>query len=42
MFFLLPTTYIHESLEGLTTSLAQSDRKLLSGMKCPPEWFLWE
>jgi len=42
MFFLLQTTYLHESLEGLNSSLAQSDGKLLPGAKCPPEWFLRE
>jgi len=41
-FFLLQTTYLHESLEGLNSSLAQSDGELLPGEKYPPEWFLRE
>jgi len=40
--FLLQTTYLHESLEGLNSSLAQTDGELLPGAKCPPEWFLRE
>jgi len=38
----LQTTYLPESLEGLNSSLAQSDGELLPGAKCPPEWLLWE
>ena len=41
-FFLLQTTYLHESLEGLNSSLAQSDSELLPGAKCPQEWLLRE
>ena len=41
-FFLLQTTYFHESLEGLNSSLAQSDGGLLPGVKCPLEWLLRE
>jgi len=37
IFFLLQTTYLHESLEGLNSSLAQSDHELLPGTKCLPE-----
>ena len=40
--FLLQTTYLHESLEGLNSSLAQSDGELLPGEKSPPELFLRE
>ena len=36
-FFLLQTT-----LDGLNSSLAQSDGELLPGEKCPSEWFLRE
>jgi len=39
-FFLLQTTYLHESLEGLHSSLAQSDGELLPAVECPQEW-LW-
>jgi len=42
MFFLLQTTYLYESLEGLNSSLAQSDSELLPGKKCPSEWLLRE
>jgi len=38
----LQTTYLHESLEGLNSFLAQSDGKLLPGEKCPSEWLLME
>jgi len=34
--FLLQTTYLHESLEGLNSSLAQSDGELLPGGEMPP------
>jgi len=33
----LQTTYIHESLEGLNSSLTQSDGELLPGVKRPQE-----
>jgi len=36
-FFVLQTTYLHESLKGLNSSLAQSDGELLPGEKCPSE-----
>jgi len=36
----LQTTYLHKSLEGLNTSLAQSDGDLLPWVKCPQEWLL--
>ena len=42
MFFLLQTTHLHESLEGVTSSLAQSDGELLPAVKCPQEWLLRE
>jgi len=35
----LQTTYLHESLEGLNSSLAQSDGELLPGVKCPQSGF---
>jgi len=38
----MQTTYLHESLEGLNSSLAQSDSELLLGKKCPSEWLLRE
>jgi len=38
----LQTTYLHESLEGLDSSPAQSDGELLPGEKCPSEWILSE
>jgi len=38
----MQTTYFHESLEGLNSSLAQSDSKLLPAVKCPQEWPLSE
>jgi len=38
----LQTTYLHESLEGLNSSLAQADVELLPGEKCPSEWLLRE
>jgi len=38
----LQTTYLHESLEGLNSSLAKSDGELLHGAKFHPEWFLRE
>ena len=38
-FFLLQTTYLHESLEGLNSPLAQSDGDLLPGEKCPQSGF---
>jgi len=38
----LQTTYIHESLEGLNSSLAQSHGELLPGKKCTSEWLLKE
>jgi len=41
-FSLLQTTCLHESLEGLNSSKAQSDGELLPGAKCPPEWLLRE
>ena len=40
--FLLQTTYLHESLEGLKSSLAQSDSELFPGSKYVTEWFLRE
>jgi len=40
--FLLQITYLHESLEGLNSSLAQSDGELLPGEKCLSEWLLRE
>ena len=40
--FLLLTTYLHKSSEGLNSSLAQSDGELLPGVKCHPEWLLRE
>jgi len=36
----LQTTYLHEFLEGLNSSLAQSDGELLPGKECPSEWLL--
>ena len=42
MFFLLQATYLHESLEGLNSSLAQSDGELLPAVKCPQDWPLRE
>ena len=42
VFFLLETTYLHKSLKGLNSSLAQSVGELLPGVKCPPEWLLRE
>jgi len=39
-FFLLQTTYLHESLEGLNSFLAQSDGELLPGVKYTPECLL--
>jgi len=39
-FFLLHTTYLHKSLEGLNSSLAQAAGELSPGAKCPPEWIL--
>ena len=41
-FFLLQTTYLHVSLKGLNSSLAQSDGELSPGEKCPSEWLLRE
>ena len=41
-FFLLQTTYLYESLEGLNSSLAQSDFELLPGEKFPSECLLRE
>jgi len=38
----LQTTYLHESLEGLNSSLAQTDGELLPAVKCPQEWLLRE
>jgi len=38
----LQTTYLHESLDGLNSSLAHSDGELLSKKKCPPGWLLRE
>jgi len=35
----LQITYLHESLEGLNSSLAQSDGELLPGEKCPQSGF---
>jgi len=35
VFFLLQATYLHESLEGLNSSLAQSDSELLPAVNCP-------
>jgi len=35
----MQTTYLHESLEGLNSSLAQSDSELLLGKKCPQSGF---
>jgi len=34
----LQTTYLHEFLEGLNSSLAQSNGELLPALKCPQEW----
>ena len=41
-FFLLQTTYLHQSLEDLNSSLVPSDGELLPGVKCPPKWLLME
>jgi len=38
----LQTTYLHESLEDLNSSLAQSDGELLPRVKSRPEWLLRE
>ena len=38
-FFLLQITCFNESLEGLNSSLAQSDGELLPGAKCPQSGF---
>jgi len=38
----LRTTYLHEPLEGLNSSLAQSDGELLPGVKCTLEWLMRE
>jgi len=38
----LKTTYLDEYLEGLNSSLAQSDGELLPGVKFPLEWLLGE
>jgi len=38
----LQTTYLNESLEGLNSSLAQSDGELLPAVKCPSERLLRE
>jgi len=38
--FLLQTTNLHESLEGLNSSLAQSDSELLPAVEWPQEWLL--
>jgi len=38
----LQTTYLNESLEGLNSSIAQSDSELLPAVKCPQEWLLRE
>jgi len=35
----LQTTYLHESLEGLNSSLAQSDGELWPGQKYPESDF---
>jgi len=35
--FLLQTTYLRKSLEGLNSFLAQSDGELLPAVKCPQE-----
>jgi len=40
--FLLQTTYLRKSLEGLNSFLAQSDGELLPAVKCPQEWLLRE
>jgi len=40
--FFLQTTYLHESLEGLNSSLGQSEGELLPGEKCSSEWLLRE
>jgi len=37
MFLLLQTTHLHESLEGLNSSIAQSDGELLPAVKCHQE-----
>ena len=34
-FFLLQTACLHEYLEGLNSSLAQSDGELLPAVECP-------
>jgi len=36
----LQTTYLQKSLEGLNSSLTQSDGELLPGEKCLSEWLL--
>jgi len=38
----LQTIHLHESLEGMNSSIAQSDGELLPGVKCTPEWILRE
>jgi len=38
----LQTTYVHESLEGLNSSLAQSDGELLPAVEYPQECILRE
>jgi len=38
----LQSTYLHEPLEDLNSSLAQPDGELLPGEKCPSEWLLRE
>jgi len=40
--FFYCTTYLHESLEGLNSTLAQSDGELMPGVKFTPEWLLRE
>jgi len=39
-FFLLQTTYLHESSEGLNCSLAQSEGELLPAVEFLQEWLL--
>jgi len=41
-FLLLQTTYLHESLQGFKSSLAQSDGELPPVVKFTPEWLLRE
>jgi len=38
----MQTTYLHESLEGLNSSVVKSDGELLPAVECPQEWYLRE